>query len=266
MSDIIGQSNTVLYNNNPLTDLSGCLNFYTPNMQGVPLSPLHQNMQGGSFKNFWYIPNIPNMNTLLNSPQSNPGHIFNGHSQPQPQPQVSTQNQQQQNPHPIPISGQINPGGNDILRYLSNIDTKLTEVNMRLRTLDTVEKKIDDFDIELKKMRISFDKEQKATNDKLENLDTRTDNIDFIVGETQDRMTELENENSKLKDTILNLKSDSLRDTLIFGGLPEEQDETEQKMNTKLKTLMKQDLEMEEDIVNQMNFKEVRRLGQQRFG
>ena len=57
-----------------------------------------------------------------------------------------------------------------------------------------------------------------------------------------------------------------MRDTLIFSGFPEEQDETEQQTKTKLITLMKQNLTMEEDIVDQIKFKEVRRLGQQKFG
>ena len=44
----------------------------------------------------------------------------------------------------------------------------------------------------------------------------RKENIDFMVEETQDQVTELESENVKLKDIILNLKSDILRDTLIL--------------------------------------------------
>ena len=42
-------------------------------------------------------------------------------------------------------------------------------------------------------MRVAFDKDKKTANDKLEKLDTKIDNIDYIVGDTQDRMTELEN-------------------------------------------------------------------------
>ena len=69
--------------------------------------------------------------------------MFSGHPQPQPQPPLPT---------PPPISpGSMDTIGNDGIRYLANIDLKLTEVNRRLQTLDTVEKKIDDFDKKLKK-------------------------------------------------------------------------------------------------------------------
>ena len=46
----------------------------------------------------------------------------------------------------------------------------------------------------------------KKMNEKVTRLDERSDTLDFLVEETQNRVEELEKENMKLKDTIMNIK------------------------------------------------------------
>ena len=159
---------------------------------------------------------------------------------------------------------QSNAGNSDVMRYLANIDMKLTEVNRRLQTLDIVEKKIDDFDKELKKMYTTCEKRNTTMNEKVNRIDERSDTLDFLVEETQSRVEELEKENIKLKDTIMNMKSDMLRDTLIVGGVAEDEHETEEALRGKLQRLMKYSLEMDNNTVEQIQFIEIRRLGNNR--
>ena len=77
-------------------------------------------------------------------------------------------------------------------------------------------------------------------------------------------MEELEKKNIKLKDTSMNMKSDTLRDTLIVGGVAEDEHETEEALRGKLQCLMKYSLEMDNNTVEQIQFIEIRRLGNNR--
>ena len=108
-------------------------------------------------------------------------------------------------------------------------------------------------------MYTTYGKRNKTMNEKVNRIDDRSDTLDFLVEETQNRVEELKKENIKLKDTIMNMKSDTLRDTLIVGGIAEDE-ENEGVLSGKLKRLLKYCLEMEDNTVEAMQFIEVRRL------
>ena len=110
-------------------------------------------------------------------------------------------------------------------------------------------------------MHTTCEKRNKTMNEKVKRIVERSDTLDFLVEETQTRVEELEKENIKLKDTIMNMKSDTLRGTLIVGGIAEDENENEEVLRGKLKRLLKYNLEMENNTVEAMQFIEVRRLG-----
>ena len=110
-------------------------------------------------------------------------------------------------------------------------------------------------------MYTTCEKRNKTMNEKVKRIVERSDTLDFLVEETQTRVEELEKENIKLKDTIKNMKSDTLKDTLIVGGIAEDENENEEVLRGKLKRLLKYNLEMENNTVEAMQFIEVRRLG-----
>ena len=227
-------------------------NYTGQNMQGSlpsPPPPPPPSMGGTAAHGYGYY---QPMTALLNSPPATTYNVPNSTASSGPYP------------YPQQVYQQSNAGNSEVMRYLANIDMKLTEVNRRLQTLDIVEKKIDDFDKELKKMYTTCEDRNKKMNEKVTRLDERSDTLDFLVEETQNRVEELEKENMKLKDTIMNMKSDTLKDTLIVGGITEDENETEQALREKLQRLMKYSLEMDSTTVEQMQFIEIRRLGNNR--
>ena len=227
-------------------------NYTGQNMQGSlpsPPPPPPPSMGGAAAHGYGYY---QPMTALLNSPPATTYNVPNSTASSGPYP------------YPQQVYQQSNAGNSEVMRYLANIDMKLTELNRRLQTLDIVEKKIDDFDKELKKMYTTCEDRNKKMNEKVTRLDERSDTLDFLVEETQNRVEELEKENMKLKDTIMNMKSDTLKDTLIVGGITEDENETEQALREKLQRLMKYSLEMDSTTVEQIQFIEIRRLGNNR--
>ena len=136
VSNTIQQSYNTLYNNRSSlfsdSTVGMASSSYTgQNMQGPPPSPTPPPMGGATANGYGYY---QPMTALLNSPPVSSYHIpsstASSGSYPYPYPKQYHNHQQQPN-----------AGNSDIMRYLANIDMKLTEVNRRLQTLDIVEKK-----------------------------------------------------------------------------------------------------------------------------
>ena len=144
------------------------------------------------------------------------------------------------------------------------MDLKLMQVNNKLLTLDTVERKINDFDKELKKIWVSLEDKTKCTDEKVVRLSDRTDDLEFNFTLSESKIKELERENALLKETIINVKSDALRDSLIIGGIQEKASETEAETTQRVREFMSNTLEMDVGVIQNTNFVEVRRLGEPR--
>jgi cell division protein FtsB len=63
----------------------------------------------------------------------------------------------------------------------------------------------------------------KSTTDSLHGLDDRVERVEFISAQYQSRIESLEKENDDLKDQVTYLKSQSMHNNFIFGGLKEEE-------------------------------------------
>ena len=73
-------------------------------------------------------------------------------------------------------------------------------------------------------------------------------------------MRTVETENKKLKDDVVDLKSRSMRDNLLFSNIPETQNETSKDTEHILRQFLKTDLRMEETQINSVKFDRVHRI------
>ena len=104
-------------------------NYTGQNMQGLlpsPPPPPPPSMGGAASHGYGYY---QPMTALLNSPPATTYNVPNSTASSGPYP------------YPQQVYQQSNAGNSEVMRYLANIDMKLTEVNRRLQTLDIVEKK-----------------------------------------------------------------------------------------------------------------------------
>lgn len=146
-----------------------------------------------------------------------------------------------------------------LISYLKKIDSRLCDVNKKLKTLDTLESKVNDFDRELKRLRLHVEDKSKATNEKLNKVDERVDNLELAEGLNRDKLTQLEKENTKLQDTVSYLQSQSMRNNLIFCNIKEEPNEKTSDTETIIRDFLVKKLDLAKELVDEMKLERVHR-------
>lgn len=153
------------------------------------------------------------------------------------------------------------PSNADIMSCLQRIDLKLSEVDKRLKTLELVEKKVDSFEQEMKKLWLYVQDNNKALDTKILRIETVADDAGFAAGHVQDKVTRLEKQNSALKDELTYIQSQSMRNNLIFSNIPEDANEKPEVTESKLRAFLVEKLRMAQDAVEQIQFDRVHRFG-----
>lgn len=87
---------------------------------------------------------------------------------------------------------------------LMNNETSLCEMNTKLKTLDTLEDKVQDFEKDLERLWLHIEDKSKTINEKLDKLNDRFDNSELAEGINRDKIVELE---KKCKIARLNIVS-----------------------------------------------------------
>lgn len=153
------------------------------------------------------------------------------------------------------------PTNADIVSHLMKIESSLNDVNTKLKKLDTLEVKVNDFDKELKRLWVHVEDKTKITNDKINTIDERVEGLEFAEGLSRDKLTQLEEQNEKLKDTISYLQSQSMRNNLVFCNIKENPDEKPLDTEEIIRHFMVEKLELAKEIVDQMKLERVHRMG-----
>ena len=127
--------------------------------------------------------------------------------------------------------------------------------------LDSLEKKVNEFDQDLKKLSASVEKDRKEYTERLEVVGERLANLEFSGGENFDSLRKLEQENQKLKDNLCYLQSQSMRNNLVFCNIAEDLNERPEGTETKLRQFMLDKLKMAADVVEKLQVERVHRMG-----
>ena len=124
---------------------------------------------------------------------------------------------------------------------LYNVSQRRTDVEKKLGSLKTLEKKVDGFD--------------------RESIEERAESTDFAVGQTSSKISELEHANDRLKDNLVYLQSQSMISNIVFTNVPESaiegQVETEENIRNHLVDKMK----IAKEQVEKISFERVHRMG-----
>lgn len=160
----------------------------------------------------------------------------------------------------VPISTDSSPT-DAVIDYLKRIETKLNHVDQRLNTLDTLEKKVSNFELDLKKLWIFVHDQNKRIDQKVSDIDQRVDNLEFALGQAQSEITEMHKDDSKTKDELLYVKSQSMRNNLIFGNIPELKNETHEQTESLLRTFLVEKLQIAHELVSNLKIERAHRMG-----
>ncbi len=115
------------------------------------------------------------------------------------------------------------PTGKSFTDILDSIDKRLSSFDSRLSLVEILHR-------EFKSLRESLEFSQQQ----VETLAAENASLRDSVKSLTENMTHLSEENKKIKETVIDLQARSMRDNLVFSGIPESAEE-DQKL--RLKTL-----------------------------
>ena len=150
---------------------------------------------------------------------------------------------------------------NEVIQILGRIELKITSMDTKLAKLDTLEKKVDQFDGELKRLWTHIEDKTKRTDERVHLMEERVDGVEFASGLMQDKLTQMEKERDKLKDQVTYLQSQSMRNNLIFCGIPDVQNEKPEETESKLRQFIEDKLEIAHETVSDLKIERAHRMG-----
>lgn len=158
------------------------------------------------------------------------------------------------------------PSNSDIMNLLLNISQRLGAVEKKLSSLESLEKKVENFDSELKRIWRSIEEKHKKIDCRLTTVEEKSESVEFAVGQIQSQITELENKRDKVSEDLLYLQSQSMRNNLLFTNIPESTSEGAEETERKLRAHIHEKMRVAKEVVDEISFERVHRTGVKQDG
>ena len=158
--------------------------------------------------------------------------------------------------------GGIEPTNRDLMECMNLIRQKLVAVEKKLTAIETLERKVDSFEKELNKIWVSIEDRVKRTDDKVTKVEDRVDSTDIEVAHMASKVSYLEKERNNLKDDVAYLKSQSMRNNLIFTNVPEDNssgNESAEVTERRLRDHLHEKLKIAKETAESIRFERVHR-------
>ncbi len=144
------------------------------------------------------------------------------------------------------------PTGKSFTDILDSIDKRLSSFDARLSLVEILHR-------EFKSLRESLEFSQQQ----VETLAAENASLRDSVKSLTENMTHLSEENKKIKENVIDLQARSMRDNLVFSGIPESAEEDPE---ATVKNFIKTYLKLPEDTVENICFERVHRMGAKKPG
>ncbi|KAH3861454.1 hypothetical protein DPMN_024384 [Dreissena polymorpha] len=135
---------------------------------------------------------------------------------------------------------------------MRGISDRLEAMERKLGAIEVLEKKVTDFERELKKVWVALDDRAKKTDEKVTNLEDKVEAADIGVGEVSSRVHDLERQRRQLSEVVNYLKAQSIGNNLIFSGIPEDNStgsETPAVTERKLRDFLHEEMKIAKETV-----------------
>lgn len=149
---------------------------------------------------------------------------------------------------------------------MRDISDRLEAMGRKLGAIEVLEKKVTDFERELKKVWVALDDRAKKTEEKVTRLEDKVEAADIGVGEVSSRVHDLERQRQQLSDDVNYLKAQSMRNNLIFSGIPEDNStgsETPAVTERKLRDFLHEKMKIARETVDALRLERVHRMPSQ---
>ncbi|XP_052777962.1 uncharacterized protein LOC128215300 [Mya arenaria] len=114
------------------------------------------------------------------------------------------------------------PTNKDLLDCMKKMGEKLCVMEKKLNSIEALERKVTDFEKDLRKLWIALEDRVKRTDDRVNKLEDKVESADVDASVMAERVTMLERQREELRDDIAYLKSQSMRNNLVFTNIPED--------------------------------------------
>ncbi|XP_053408727.1 uncharacterized protein LOC123559383 isoform X2 [Mercenaria mercenaria] len=128
----------------------------------------------------------------------------------------------------------------NIMEFLKSLEAKI----------DSLDKRVSSFEKDIKTLFTQIHDPRNSCFESFKKIDERIERIEFIMGEYQSRIQKIERENGDLRDKLTYLKSQTMRNNLVFGG-------------KKLHEILPNKLEIAQTTVKSMKIERIHRIGEQ---
>jgi len=92
-------------------------------------------------------------------------------------------------------------------------------------------------------------------------IEEKTESVDIALAQASSKISSLEKQRDELKNDLTYLQSQSMRSNLVFTNIPEDPTENPDTTENKLRDFMVDKMKIAQDLVNQMSFERVHRMG-----
>ncbi|WAR17435.1 hypothetical protein MAR_032029 [Mya arenaria] len=124
----------------------------------------------------------------------------------------------------------------------------MNNIEKRLDKLNTLETKVDSFDKDMKRLWTLVHDTNKQVDQKVSRLEEKAEQSDFNHAELKSSFDSLERQNAKLQDDIVYMKSQSMRNNIIFGGIEEGPNENQGDTEVKVRDFLKDRLKIAQEL------------------
>lgn len=159
------------------------------------------------------------------------------------------------------------PTNSDILAYLKSMDGKITQMDKRLGTLDTLQKQVSGFEGELKRLWLYVHDNVNNSADAASKSNDRIENLEMNLGLAQSNIDQLRTNNDNLHESMNYLTSQSMRCNLVFSNIFEPANEKPHDTEHLLRDFLVDEMNIAREMADSIKLERVHRMGEpNRFG
>ncbi|XP_052814234.1 uncharacterized protein LOC128241346 [Mya arenaria] len=103
--------------------------------------------------------------------------------------------------------------------------------------------------------------QNKRVDSKVIAVEDRVNALEYNLATTQSELDQVRNDEIKTRDELIYVKSQSMRNNLVFGNIPEVRAEYWAESETKLRDFIVNKLKIAQNIVDDIQFERVHRMG-----
>ena len=118
----------------------------------------------------------------------------------------------------------------------------------------------------MKKLWVVISDNNKKSDERITKVEEKSETIDFNMGLANDKVVDLEKQRDKLKEDVVYLQSQSMRDNLIFSKITEGTMESVETTEIVLRNFLHEQMKVAKETVDKIGFERVHRMGAKEEG